>query len=480
MNKNIVDMKPTQIELLKTLKKLDNNLELNDNKKEKLMDIYTIFSKELEPINHYFEQLKNNKLINVSNTFLESADIITKLINDKTTEKYQIKFPKHISIIEPITLKEIKIKDIKLDDINFKPKNKDLKMNLKDIKIDDIDFKPKNKDLKMNLTDIKIDDIDFKPKNKDLKMNLTDIKLPILNGLFQDDNISEINKNIDTNLIKITEYVNQEKEELHENTVDTTDYGQLSFELDEAKIIIDNLIQILLNTLNFNITDLKFERTETILLPEQLLINLKDYTTELPNMNQLFDKPNIEIKGNIIKLDNDPNIELKGGTFYEFYNKLFIKKKKDVLIKQIQIKIYNLKENINKFNVLYIQYNYFLKFIIDKINKISLLDNYNIYIYLTTQKIKNFLMILDQKYNIISNPDIIFDKSKPSNIKNKILYFKHYYFIYILYNLFKKINDLATEKGLNNKPDYSILLFENIELSNYFMIFNLFYDLINN
>ena len=196
-------------------------------------------------------------------------------------------------------------------------------------------------------------------------------------------------------------------------------------------------------------------------------------------MNPLFDKSNITIKGELIELDNEPNIELKGGTFDEYYNKLFIRKKQDILKKQINIKITELKENINKFNVLYIQYNYFLKFIIDKINKINKLD-YNIYIYLTTEKISSFLTILEKKYNIISKPELIFDKSKPQNIINKKLYFKHYYLIYILYNLFKKINDLAIKEKINNKSDYCILLFENNELSKYFMIFNLYYELINN
>ena len=111
--KGIVDLKPTQIELLKVLKKLDNNLDSNDypKKREELEKMYSEIFDELKLIVNFIKKLKENKLMEVDDRFLKNADVITRMLNDKTEESYEFKIPKNIPVVDSIKLKPMVFDD---------------------------------------------------------------------------------------------------------------------------------------------------------------------------------------------------------------------------------------------------------------------------------------------------------------------------------------------------------------------------------
>ena len=598
----IVDLKPTQIELLKVLKKLDNNLDSNNypRKREELEKMYSEIFDELQLIVKFIKQLKEIKIMDVNEDFLKNADIITKMLNDKTDESYRFVIPKNIPVVDSIKLKPMVFDDTFLDEdiikkgktdissthqntltINFDNskvvddsiirKGNDLidvnNKNTITIKFNDIDAKesliPETKDAirKNNMNTIKIDlpDTDIgtetidkgrklidstnentltinfpKLKNTDDgllvearenidKKNATDFFTPLpdtpstdssiidlgrrlisessivespefVKDPYYDTDLTGYRKAIADNMGAATNYITSKKELLDDSTEDLTAYGKKMEEIDEATVIVSSLIDIITNILNIsNIKNVVskevkiIHKSETIFDKSTFTIDSRTAELDLPEIVKIFNIDRATIKGIDIDLDNDP--VLSGGNLDAYRRKLFEPKKdKKTLIQQIKINLEELKNKINKFNVLFIQYNYFINFLINKMKKLQTVEEHDIFVVLNMKEVYDYLQILQKKFNLIINPEAIFkpDINTPTKIKDKILYFKHYYFIYILYNLFENINNLAKDKLFENNPDYIINLLnydqsteeDKVQLSKYFMIFNLYSDLI--
>ncbi len=330
-----------------------------------------------------------------------------------------------------------------------------------------------------------------------------------------DVDMSPFRKQIGEKMKEATNYITSKKELLTEQTEDLSEYGQKMEEIDEATFIVKSLIDILTNVLRVDkirmlvSKEVKIKhKSEFIFDKSKFKVDSRGATLDLPEIVKIFDIDQAKIKGIDITLDNDPVLNggsvtkshelnsknsgspiLSGGNLDAFRRKLFEPKKdKQSLIKQIKLNIEELKNEINHFNVLFIQYNYFINFLVNKMKHLQSLEEHDIFVALNMEQVKNYLDILERKYKIITNPEEIFksDINTPAKVKEKVLYFKHYYFIYILFNLLSEVNRLAKDSGFENNPDYSITLLNEellteestIEISKYFMIFNLYSDLI--
>lgn len=602
VQKGIVDLKPTQIKLLKVLKKLDNNLESNNypKKREDLEKMYSEIFDELQVIVNFIKQLKQNKIIEVNDDFLKKADVITRILNDRTDENYRFVIPKNIPIVDAVKLKPMVFDDSFLNDDIIKKGKTDisgthqntLTIDLDNSKVIDISSISKGKDLiaanNKNTFTIKFTDIDTQdsliPVTREsitrnhgntltIELPEADIGIETLNKGRQsidlnnqntlainfaksqntdDGFLAAVRTNIDQNndtdfftqlpetpssdtsiiekgkrilseasavkspefakdpyydtdltgyrtgLVKnmneATQYISSKKELLADTTEDLSTFGQKMEEIDEATVIVSSLINVITNILNpatiKNLVSREVKiihKSETIFDKSTFKVDSRSAALDLPEIVKIFDIDRAKIKGIDIDLDNDP--VLTGGNLDAYRRKLFEPKKdKKTLIKQIKLNLEELKNQINRFNVLFIQYNYFINFLINKMKQLQTLEEHDIYVVLNMKEVNDYLEILKRKYTIITNPEAIFkpDINTPSKSKDKILYFKHYYFIYILYNLFDDINTLAKGNGFENNSDYIINLLNEeksteeakIEISKYFMIFNLYSDLI--
>lgn len=330
-----------------------------------------------------------------------------------------------------------------------------------------------------------------------------------------DVDMSPFRKQIGEKMKEATNYITSKKELLTEQTEDLSEYGQKMEEIDEATFIVKSLIDILTNVLRVDkirmlvSKEVKIKhKSEFIFDKSKFKVDSRGATLDLPEIVKIFDIEQAKIKGIDITLDNDPvlsggsvtlshklnsknsgNLILSGGNLDAFRRKLFEPKKdKPSLIKQIKLNIEELKNEINHFNVLFIQYNYFINFLVNKMRQLQTLEEHDIFVALNMQQVKNYLDILERKYKIITNPQDIFksDINTPAKTKEKVLYFKHYYFIHILFHLLSEVNTLAKSAGFENNPEYSITLLNEdlsteestVEISKYFMIFNLYSDLI--
>jgi hypothetical protein len=544
VQKAIVDLKPTQEELLKILKKLDNTLESNnfEGKKECINKSYADIFSEVDPIVNYLKQLKKNKLVDVDNNFLSKADLVTRIINGITDEPLNIKYSNKASVITPVKLKNMSFDDSSFDtsiidraNATFKKNNSNTPtIKFKDTSLsDDEILKKANASITKNNSksfNIKFGNLDLgddlvtstnsqikKNNKRTFKIDLSSeilldtsivdlqneklekqqtVKVPrFTSDPYFDTKVVERTDQVDKEMGEIQTFVSSQKELLNEDTEDLTEFGDTMTELDEALVIINNLIEtisVILNPqkIDFIVRDkLELVSTSTIVYPKTFKLDSKSIEIKLPEIIKIFDIDKAQIKGVNIDLDNDPNLELQGGNFAAYFRKLFTPKKdKKTMVKQIRANLLKLKNEINRFNVLFIQYNYYLNFIIKKIKTIQSLENYEVKLFLTLKDIDEILKILTTKYKIITNPEEIFkdDINSPEKKKLKILYFKHYYFIYMLYNLFTSIKNKASSKGYSMVEDFSVNLIDeklisedmNIELIKYFMIFNLYSDLI--
>jgi hypothetical protein len=131
VQKAIVDLKPTQEELLKILKKLDNTLESNnfEGKKECINKSYADIFTEVDPIVNYLKQLRNNKLVDVNDHFLSKADLVTRIINGITDEPLNIKYSNKASVIAPVKMKNISFDDSSFDTAIIDSTNATFKKN---------------------------------------------------------------------------------------------------------------------------------------------------------------------------------------------------------------------------------------------------------------------------------------------------------------------------------------------------------------
>ena len=117
MDNNIVDMKKTQIELLKLLKKINSTSNLDESYEDIFIDI--------TKISNILSKLKDTPIIDTK--LLEKADLIIKKINDKYDEPIEITYT-NLKLNPPIKLKPMEFDDslLKLEESDYESHYKKL------------------------------------------------------------------------------------------------------------------------------------------------------------------------------------------------------------------------------------------------------------------------------------------------------------------------------------------------------------------
>jgi len=384
MDNNIIDMKKTQIELLKLLKKINSTSNLDESYEDIFIDI--------TKISNILSKLKDTPLLNTK--ILEKADLIIKKINDKYDEPIEVTYT-NVKLHPPIKLKPMEFDDSLL----------------------------------------KLEESDY-----------------------------------ESHYNKLHSYID-EKEALITETEDTTSLESILNDINETINTIDLLCIKLKEPLNKetikkNTSSVHFSEDSSA----EGLIEISSSDIEPPTdlSKNIFNGNTIKIYDNELTLDNDPQIGGHLDTYINLSLNKYGKKTKLEFITEINIKIKELENKINEFNILYIQYNYYQLFIIKKIQQLITLPNHKIFSNISVGTIKEYYNKIEPLFEIISNKTDIF-----TNATNKIYYFKHYYIITILYYFLKYVNDKVYDiydSFIINYGDSCIM---------YIMLFNLYYDKLN-
>ena len=103
-DQNIIDLKKTQIELLKVdteLKKQIEDDKLNLKEYQKVFD-------SIKPISSYIDRIKNEIISSQENNLSKTSDEMVKLINQDNFNNYEFKYKKLQKAIIPLNLEPIK------------------------------------------------------------------------------------------------------------------------------------------------------------------------------------------------------------------------------------------------------------------------------------------------------------------------------------------------------------------------------------
>jgi hypothetical protein len=149
------------------------------------------------------------------------------------------------------------------------------------------------------------------------------------------------------------------------------------------------------------------------------------------------------------------NVYINSST--EYFNLL---SEKDHLLKELKI-------SIDKNNIDYIHYYYFQLFILKRMNKVT-----EIYQFITKPTLLQYCEKLDKLNEIISNPEKYILKS---NVYAN-LYFKYFIIIKIVWIFLNAIKNKWV-----SPENYKISVFNNTnnEIAKYFLLFNLFYPILD-
>jgi hypothetical protein len=445
--KTTVDLKNTQLELLK-IKTMLGKTKINNI--QYFSDLYDDIFENIKPVTQFVENLSQGEP--KDNLLFSSADDITKLINLYDFNEVQFKYKKLGKIMPPIQFNKIKLDSLVIDDKlddrtrqNIKDSKKTLSIDLKPITIPsytnpskktnpEISFKPKD------LTLATWDESEL-PHHK-LKFNLKPIDASELSK-------PELSKDFSVELETLDAFI-QEKEALLEVPLESPTLEANKLILEEKIAELEEFIQILISPLDISIIETAIstleikpvDETDSELFNERYNGFLQLLPTEnLPiEYETPFKSQTINLNGEDLVLDNDP-FKLEGGNLESYLEKVkdFLNPKTKKSSKSINLLKANLIENINKFNLFYIQYNYFLLYLNNKFIKYS--DNYYFYPVLKLNTLLILYNIIKEQFDIINNPkenifsDTITDEDE--KIKRKKMYFKHYYIIYILYYFHK-------------------------------------------
>jgi hypothetical protein len=402
--------------------------------------------------------------------------------------------------LDKITIKPIQDIEINSDPITFNVRTQTVSINpIQDISVneDKINFKPKEEILTLeSLTGIKLDisKVDFQ-KRQD-SVDVSSIKL--LDDLLTETNFDEddmkrkmnfnehfFDNNKQAILNRITK-LNKAFEEINKHKSDLLvkiEYFKLQFNITKIQESIKNLkIEKITNK----------EKIEVDGLEEDLSKFIPQITNSNPDSKQTLNKRNYWLETidfdkddkfpNDLLEEGNPKIQLGGkrnfqlgGTLERFID---LSKEYERLITKKKVIIKDFRKNINQYNILFIQYFNYKFYILKNINKFHL-GKKEIYQYMKYSTMQRYLRILTHLNNIISNPRKIFETKTPVAVNNAhtIIYFKHFLIIKQLFGLFDTINK-EWEKTDKKDDSYMIDIFENENI--YFIIFNLYYKILDN
>jgi len=177
---NTIDMKKTQIELLKANSKLEKIIKDDALILKEYQEVFD----SIKPISDYIDKMKNENITSQENTLFKISDEMVKLINKDNFNNYEFKYEKLQKVIPPLYLKSIKFEPKTINLYTFDKEHYTSEFNklnsyldsFSDLKITDSDLARHslNKFLRVELQE-KIEEI--KKLIKSLKIHLDITKI---------------------------------------------------------------------------------------------------------------------------------------------------------------------------------------------------------------------------------------------------------------------------------------------------------------
>jgi hypothetical protein len=472
-----INLKKTQIELLKTLislNKINPNL-ININQKE-YIDIIDRITQKLKEL--------NTPTIEIDQKFINGLDPLVRLISGFSTEPVNTEIGKNIKInriakyIAPeivgpdLTLNQktgiipLEIKNIpSADDFKSVEKINQIPLNMKNIPSAD-DFKSvekiDNKTIDFSSWDnLPADDLTTKTTMPKIRLSIPTI--PITET--SDFNYQSFNNLSDYRLANQSVFIRDEETETQKRLLNTkrlllnqinTNNKKIKEAINLFKLPINNAkrkIELYKNIIVKPIDEITV--ANQIYTTSNLLINTLPDITDVPTENE---EMNIDLRTGVYTIDG--NIQLGG---FDLPYKSFIPNQINIINKQIKLLEREQKELIVELNLVYIQFTYYYLFIINKARELLTIEKEG-YIFLIKKDFDNYYEKIEYCNYWIDNPDL-------SNETIKIWYFKHYFIIKILYEIFNVLKDIINE---SNYIDLFIDDFKELSI-----LFNFYYDKLN-
>jgi len=504
-----VDLKKTQSELLKSLKNIPTIKDSgNSNNNESLGKILLSLDSELQKLNNNFTNIKTNKYVS-SNEMPELSEF-DKFINDISGANINFTYKNNYKVNPLLKLNFQNIENINLllkeleQIVNFKEREEKISLNnvyklnpdelkklsnfkerLEKLSLDNIDKLKVSNDLnnfKERIEKISINSIEKIKPDTDIynfKERIESINLENINNLTPNSNSSlELDASIYENKLKITDDYMVQNFNYKKEFINRIENELIYIE----KIVKDLKVRITYFKNEMNPNKIKAEVTRFIKI-EKIDIPEFETVTGLNNnlkFNEihLIDKE-ITIKNNKYSMSNEEiftNEEFliqsgSGEILNDYFN---VAMKYNELLKKRKI-IIELKQVIEEYNLIYIQYYYYQLFIIKNINRFK--GENKIYQILNKNSLLTYTNILNKLNDIILKPEDIFSdiNSRQRNV-HSIFFFRYYHVIKILFVFFNTIKEVWEKNNYNET--YKINLYDSKELAKYIIIFNFSYKIL--
>jgi hypothetical protein len=446
------------------------------------------FNERNEKIN--VDSIKQIKVNDNPIKFDERLDKITiKPIQDIEVNSNPIIFNQRTQTVSINPIQDIEINS---NPIIFNPRTQTVSINpIQDINVnaETIVFKPRDEIITLeNLMGINVDlkKVDFKKREESVDMS----SIKLLDDIITETNFDE--DDMKTKMSFNAKFFDSNKQTIIDRMT------KLNKAFEQIDIIkSDLLVKIEYFKLQINITKIQEsiqsmkiekgvnkEKIEVDGLEEDLSTFIPKIKDLDPDSKKTLNKRNYWLETIDFDLDDkfpfdlleegNPKIQL-GGTLEKFID---LSKEYEHLISKKKTVIKDFRKVINEYNILFIQYFNYKFYILKNINKFHL-SKREIYQFIKYSTMKRYLKILTHLNNVISNPRKIFETKTPVAVNNAhmIIYFKHFLIIKQLYGLFDTINN-AWEKTDKKDDSYMIDIFKNENI--YFIIFNLYYKILDN
>jgi hypothetical protein len=464
-----MELKNTQADLLKTLKNL---YDLKTPPKIEITGPFKELVDDLEGIKNHLDLLKPNKyLASDKESYFYNLPKIHQYLNDVSGANMNFKYDNNYKMNPLIKFNiDSLLQDLKESEISFNERKEPVNLNWDNLNPDksNTDFTEKKEPVNLNWDNLNPDksNTDFTEKKEPVNLNWNNLNPDKSNTDFTQKNekvfidlhtFTPDKSHLDFSIKKITDPDNTEIEK------------KILVIKSELKELTKLLAKIKLSRLTLtNYTTDKYLNDIKNNVNKYVIIEASEYSEKVQISNlagNSYYKEADKLNYHNFTLHNDENDFTQLGGFANVYinsttEYLNLLKDKDQLLKE-------LKESIDKNNLDYIHYYYFQLFILKKINKVT-----EIYQFITKPTLLQYCEKLDKLNEIISNPEKYILKS---NVYAN-LYFKYFIIIKIVCVFFNAIKNKWTFP-----ENYKISVFNNTnnEIAKYFLLFNLFYPVLN-
>ena len=468
-----MELKNTQADLLKTLKNL---YDLKSPPKIEITGPFKELVDDLESIKQHLDLLKPNKyLASDKESYFYNLPKIHQYLNDVSGANMNFKYDNNYKMNPLIKFNTDSLNnfDSSLQDLRFIPFNErkePVNLNWDNLNPDksNTDFTEKNELVNLNWGNLNPDksNTDFTAKNEKINLNW--------NSLIPDKSKTDFTAKNEKVFIDLHTFTPDKTHlDFSVKKIDEPDNKEIEKKIlvirEELKELTKLLAKIKLSRLTLtNYTSDKYLNDIKNNVKNYIIIEASDY----PEKRQIDNPSPTSYYKEVDKLNyhnftlhNDENDFTQLGGFAnvyissstEYFNLL---SEKDHLLKELKV-------SIDKNNIDYIHYYYFQLFILKTMNKVT-----EVYQFITKPTLLQYCEKLDKLNEIISNPEKYILKS---NVYAN-LYFKYFIIIKIVWVFLNAIKNKWVYP-----ENYKISVFNNTnkEIAKYFLLFNLFYPILN-